>query len=89
MKKSPQNRRQSSSFCNGVKFTPEIHRDGEWYVGVCPEVPEANGQGRTPEECLQSLKDGVFSILEDRKADAAKNGITKNGIIGHRVPEAA
>ena len=84
MKKSQQSRGQSSSFCDGVKFTPEIHRDGEWYVGVCPEVPEANGQGRTREECLQNLKDGVFSILQDRRADAARNAT-----IRHRVPEKA
>jgi predicted RNase H-like HicB family nuclease len=62
-----------------ITLTPEIHKDGDWYVAFCPEVPEANGQGRTPEESVQSLKDGVLSIMQDRRADAAKNGL--------RVPE--
>ena len=53
-----------------LKLTAEIHRDGEWFVGFCQEVPEANGQGRTPEECLQSLKDAVLLLMEDRREDA-------------------
>lgn len=53
-----------------VKLTAEIHRDGEWYVGFCQEVPEANGQGRTQEDCLQSLREAVLLLLEDRREDA-------------------
>ena len=71
MKKSRQI--QFSSLGVQIKLTPEIHQDGEWFVAVCPEVPEANGQGRTREECLQSLKDGVLSILQDRQLDAARS----------------
>ncbi len=55
-----------------LKLTAEIHKDGEWYVGFCQEVPEANGQGRTREECLQSLKEAVLLLLEDRREDAAQ-----------------
>jgi predicted RNase H-like HicB family nuclease len=55
-----------------LKLTAEIHRDGEWFVGFCPEVPEANGQGRTSEECVQSLKDAVLLLMEDRREDARK-----------------
>jgi predicted RNase H-like HicB family nuclease len=55
-----------------LKLTAELHRDGEWYVGFCQEVPEANGQGRTPEECLQSLREAVMLLLEDRREDAAR-----------------
>lgn len=55
-----------------LKLTAELHRDGEWYVGFCQEVPEANGQGRTPEECLQSLREAVTLLLEDRREDAAR-----------------
>ena len=50
-----------------LKLRAEIHREGEWFVGFCHEVPEANGQGRTPEECLQSLKDAVLLLMEDRR----------------------
>ena len=53
-----------------LKLSAEIHRDGEWFVAFCPEVPEANGQGRTNGECLQSLKDAVLLLMEDRREDA-------------------
>jgi predicted RNase H-like HicB family nuclease len=55
-----------------LKLTAEIHRDGEWYVGFCPEVPEANGQGRTSEECVESLKEAVLLLMEDRREDARR-----------------
>jgi predicted RNase H-like HicB family nuclease len=55
-----------------LKLTAEIHKDGDWYVGFCQEVPEANGQGRTKEECLQSLREAVVLLMEDRRADAAQ-----------------
>jgi predicted RNase H-like HicB family nuclease len=54
----------------GITITPEVHKDGKWYVAFCPEVPEANGQGRTPEESVESLKEGVISIMQDRRQDA-------------------
>lgn len=54
----------------GITLTPEVHKDGKWYVAFCPEVPEANGQGRTPEESVESLKDGVISIMQDRRQNA-------------------
>jgi predicted RNase H-like HicB family nuclease len=53
-----------------VPLTAELHRDGEWYVAFCPEVPEANGQGRTQEECLASLREAVLLLMEDRREDA-------------------
>jgi len=53
-----------------IELTPEIHRDGEWYVAFCAEMPEANGQGRTPEESVESLKQAVLLLLEDRRKDA-------------------
>jgi predicted RNase H-like HicB family nuclease len=55
-----------------LKLTPEIHREGEWFVAFCPEVPEANGQGRTREECVQSLKEAVLLLMEDRREDALR-----------------
>jgi predicted RNase H-like HicB family nuclease len=56
-----------------VPLTAEIHRDGEWFVAFCPEVPEANGQGRTREECLESLRQAILLLMEDRREDARKN----------------
>jgi predicted RNase H-like HicB family nuclease len=48
------------------EFTALIEKHGEWYVGFCPEIPEANGQGLTREECLQNLAEAVKLIFEDR-----------------------
>ena len=42
-----------------------IERDEGWYLACCPEVPGANGQGRTLAECLDSLKAAMELILED------------------------
>jgi len=54
------------------EFTAVFERDGDWYIGYCPEIPGANGQGRTMEECRQSLAAAIALILEDRRHDALK-----------------
>lgn len=54
------------------EFMAVIERDGEWFIAYCPEVPGANGQGRTREECLQSLKDAIKLVLEDRREDVLR-----------------
>ncbi len=61
------------------EFTAIFERDGEWFVGYCPEVPEANGQGRTLEECRQSLAEAIALVLEDRRADALR-GVPEDAI---------
>ncbi len=53
-----------------IPLTAEIHREREWYVAFCPEVPEANGQGLTQEECLQSLREAILLLMEDRREEA-------------------
>lgn len=42
-----------------------IERDGDWFVAWSPEIPGANGQGRTLEECRESLNVAIELILED------------------------
>ncbi len=54
------------------EFTAVIERDGDWFVAYCPEVPGANGQGRTLEECRESLTAAIALILEDRRQDALR-----------------
>ena len=54
------------------EFTAIIERDGEWYVAYCPEIPGANGQGRTKEEARQNLADAIALILGDRREDALR-----------------
>ncbi len=48
------------------EFTGIFEKDGEWYIGYCPEVPGANGQGKTLDECRESLSEAIKLILEDR-----------------------
>ncbi len=54
------------------QFTAIYERDGEWYIAYCPEVPGANGQGKTKEECRQNLADAIALILHDRREDGLK-----------------
>ena len=54
------------------EFTAIIEKDGEWLIAYCPEIPGANGQGHTKEECLQSLSDAINLILQDRREDALR-----------------
>ena len=54
------------------EFTAVIERDGDWYIAYCPEVPGANGQGRTKAEAKRSLADAIALILEDRRADGLR-----------------
>ncbi len=51
-----------------TEFTAVMERDGEWYIAYCHEMPGANGQGRTIEECRASLGEAIALILEDRRA---------------------
>jgi predicted RNase H-like HicB family nuclease len=54
------------------EFTAIIERDGDWYIAYCPEIPGANGQGRTKEEARESLAQAISLILEDRREDALR-----------------
>jgi len=54
------------------EFTALIEKDDDWYIATCPEVPGANGQGRTIEECRQNLIAAIALILEDRREDALR-----------------
>ena len=53
-------------------YTAIFERDGEWYVAYCPEIPGANGQGRTKEEARASLAGAIDLILQDRREDALR-----------------
>ena len=54
------------------EFTAIIERDGEWHIAYCPEIPGANGQGRTKEEARQSLAGAIALILEDRREEGLR-----------------
>ena len=54
------------------RFTAIYEKGDKFYIGYCPEVPGANGQGETVEECRESLKEAIKLILKDRLEDALK-----------------
>jgi predicted RNase H-like HicB family nuclease len=54
------------------EFTAIIERHDDWYIAYCPEIPGANGQGRTVEECRESLAEAIALILEDRREDGLR-----------------
>ena len=55
------------------QFSAILHRgepDEGGYWASCVEVPGANGQGETREECLASLGAAVKELLELNRAEA-------------------
>lgn len=54
------------------EFTAVYERDGDWVIAYCPEVPGANGQGRTKAEARDSLAEAIALILEDRRDDGLR-----------------
>ena len=41
------------------EFTAIIEKDEDWFVAYCPEIPGADGQGRTADECRENLADAI------------------------------
>jgi predicted RNase H-like HicB family nuclease len=68
------------------EFTAIIERDEEWFVAYCPEIPGANGQGRTADEARDNLGEAIALILEDRREDALR-GVPDSAIRGTVVVE--
>jgi predicted RNase H-like HicB family nuclease len=54
------------------EFTAIVEQDGPWYVSYCAEVPGANGQGKTEEECLANLRAAIGLILEHRREESLR-----------------
>jgi len=61
------------------EFTAIIEQDKGWYIASCPEIPGANGQGRTIDECRKNLTEAIMLILEDRREDALR-GVPQDAI---------
>ena len=59
------------------EFTAIIEKDGKWFVAYSPEVPGANGQGRTAATAKDSLAAAIKLILNDRRRDALR-GLPRN-----------
>lgn len=55
------------------EFTAIVERDGDWFISYCAEVPGANGQGRTREECLANLREAIALMLEYRREESFRS----------------
>ncbi|NBP26012.1 MAG: type II toxin-antitoxin system HicB family antitoxin [Proteobacteria bacterium] len=54
------------------KLTAILHQgepDEVGYWATCLEVPGANGQGETKEECLTDLREAVHLLLETEREE--------------------
>ena len=65
------------------EFMAIIERDEDWFIAYCPEIPGANGQGNTIEECKRSLAEAIALILEDCREEALQS-VTED-VIKERV----
>jgi len=54
------------------EFTAIVERHGRWYIAYSPEIPGANGQGRTKAAAVKSLAGAIALILEDRRKDGLR-----------------
>lgn len=57
---------------NMKKFTAIVHHgepDEGGFWATCLEVPGANGQGETNEECLANLKEAIQLLLETEREE--------------------
>ena len=61
------------------QFTAIVERDGKWFLAYCPEIPGANGQGRTKEASLRNLSEAIALVLEERRKDGLR-GIPKEAM---------
>jgi predicted RNase H-like HicB family nuclease len=59
------------------EFTAIIEEDGDWYIAYCPEIPGANGQGRTKDECRKNLADAISLILQDRRDNSSSKQLQR------------
>ena len=50
------------------EFAAIVEWDDAWYLAYCAEVPGANRQGKTREECLANLQEAISLILQHRGA---------------------
>ena len=64
------------------ELTAAFARDGRWLVAYCPEIPGANGQGRTKSEARRSLLDAIALILKDRRDDGLQRPPLRSGTAG-------
>jgi predicted RNase H-like HicB family nuclease len=58
-----------------AEFTAIIKKEDDWWIGWVEEVPGANGQEKTKEELIISLKEAAKDILELRRQEARNEAV--------------
>lgn len=56
------------------EFTAIVEQDGDSFIAYSPEIPGANGQGRTSDEARANLGEAISLIVQDRREDASRGG---------------
>jgi predicted RNase H-like HicB family nuclease len=54
------------------EFTAIVERDGPWHIAYCAEIPGANGQGKSREECLANVPEAIALILDYRREESLR-----------------
>jgi predicted RNase H-like HicB family nuclease len=54
------------------EFTAIVERDGPWFVSYCAEIPGANGQGKTRDECIANLREAIVLILDHQREESLR-----------------
>ena len=51
-------------------YTAVIQKDEGWWIGWIQEIPGVNGQERTKDELLESLRITLLEMIEDNRKEA-------------------
>ena len=54
------------------EFIAIVERDRRWHIAYCPEIPGANGQGKTKAAALKNLSGAIALILADTRKDGLR-----------------
>ena len=57
------------------EFTAVIEpptEDDPWFIAYCPEVPGANGQGKTKQQAKEDLAESIALMLEVRREEGLR-----------------
>ncbi|MGC3989404.1 MAG: hypothetical protein QM796_06950 [Chthoniobacteraceae bacterium] len=65
-------------------YTAIVKQDGDWWIGWIEEVPGVNGQEKTKEQLLQSLREVLVEALEFNREEArqaAESGYSEELVV--------
>ena len=53
------------------EFAAIVEQDCPWYIAYCAEVPGANGQGKSREECLADRREAITLPTPGRNSSSS------------------